>query len=61
MNALRFKPPFASPADHGVEASTSHTQDYVFLALDERSPLCFLERVGLILWLAGCGRDGFGL
>lgn len=33
--------------------------EYVSLAFDARSPLTFLQRVGLILWLGQYGREGF--
>ena len=36
-------------------------EDLVFLAFDPRSPLIFLQRLGLMLWLGESGRNGLWL
>jgi hypothetical protein len=33
-------------------------ENLVFLAFDPRSPLSFLQRLGLMLWLGESGRNG---
>ncbi len=43
------------------DSSGKDLEDAIALALDPRSPLGFLERLGLILWLEGAGRAGLWL
>jgi hypothetical protein len=70
---LRNQPstPPADPYDRGRNhaavlvppdpLSMSEFNTAVFLALDPRSPLGFLERFGLVLWLGALGRpEGTG-
>ena len=60
MIVERFTQPRAPEGHHPPERlQTPDLEDYAFWALDPRSPLSFLERVGLMLWLGGYGRDGF--
>lgn len=60
MNAVQFNQLRAPAAIRPAESSrTPDLEDYAFWAFDPRSPLSFLERVGLMLWLGGYGRDGF--
>jgi hypothetical protein len=59
MNAVRFTQPRASDVPRRTEPPPALDLDYAFLAFDPRSPLSFLERFGIILWLGGSGRNEF--
>ena len=60
MNAVRLNQLRAPATPRLAEPPrTPDPEDYVFWAFDPRSTLSFLERVGLMLWLGGYGRDGF--
>jgi len=59
MRRTYESPPTAPDSSPNTTKAARDNEDLLFLIFDERSKLCFLERLGLILWLEGCGRDGF--
>jgi len=61
MNAIRCSTEIERPTPRQSESSRmSGSEHLVRIAFDPESPLSFFERIGLVLWIGGNGRDGFG-